>query len=61
MVGFHSSSNKNEKPLVKGGGLFCLLIHFIHSIYWFIQIFTILFSHCPQIAKAILSRWVVSI
>ena len=24
-----------------------------HSIYWFIQIFTILFSHCPQIAKAI--------
>ena len=23
-----------------------------HFIYWFIQIFTILFSHCPQIAKA---------
>ena len=24
----------------------------LHVIYWFIQIFTILFSHCPQIAKA---------
>ena len=26
--------------------------HFIFHFYWFIQIFTILFSHCPQIAKA---------
>ena len=29
-------------------------IHFISFIYWFIQIFTILFSHCPEIAKATL-------
>ena len=25
--------------------------HF-HFIYWLFQIFTIIFSHCPQIAKA---------